>query len=166
MVSVVFYHRKDMAFSWEKFEDIRGLRVGVMQGYSAADILERLNQEGMGLSLDYATTEESNFRKLLLGRIDLFPAADGVAEWILFTRFTPEERRLITSNPKPLHPDVRARTQYLIYPKNSARSEQLDAAFDRGMKKLRESGRYDAIMRTITGGPAALDEGGNEKGKQ
>jgi polar amino acid transport system substrate-binding protein len=154
-VSMLFYHRRDVPFEWVQMEDLRQHRIGVMQGYSAAEEMEQLNKEGMGLKIEYATNEVLNFRKILDRRIDLFPAVSIVADWILREQFTPEERAQITTCADPW----KVRELYVIFPLNSERGEMLDKAFTQGVEKLRTTGRYEVHMRALQEGTPPPDQG-------
>ena len=147
-LTVRFYYRKDRAFDWAKAEDLKGYRIGLMQGYATADEMEELNEEGLGLTLDYATTEVLNFKKLLAGHIDLFPAVDVVASKVLHDRFSPEDVSAIATHPRPW----KEKPLYVVFSKNTQSGERLAQAFERGMQKLKESGRYDEMLRDFQNG--------------
>jgi polar amino acid transport system substrate-binding protein len=147
-LTVRFYYRKDRPFDWAKVEDLKGYRIGLMQGYATADEMEALNQEGLGLTLDYATTEVLNFKKLLAGRIDIFPAVETVASKILHEGFSLDQVSAIATHPLPW----KAKQLFVVFPKNSERGEQLAQAFERGMKKLKDNGRYDEMLRDFQNG--------------
>lgn len=146
--SIVFFYRKNYAFDWITIDDLKGQRIGVMQGYSSAEVFEHLKQEGMPLTLEYATTEAQNLHKLLSGRIDIFPATEVVTMKILHDNFTPQDIALITKHPQPW----KEQALYVIFSKNIHRTDHLHQAFERGMKALKESGRYDQMMQDYVAG--------------
>ena len=68
-----FYHRKGFKFDWNSFADLKGLRIGVVRGHNLGDDFAAAVVKH-GLILDEASNVESNFRKLMAGRIDVLMA--------------------------------------------------------------------------------------------
>jgi len=138
----VFFHRKDYKFRWTKDEDLAGVRIGGVAGYE-------YRFEGIpGIHLDRAPTEELNLRKLVAGRIDVVPASLDVGRYILRTRFKPEEAALIAVAPGRYNI-----TQYrLIMRRADSANAGFIARFNRGLRKLKESGRYDQYMADLAAG--------------
>lgn len=146
--SVVFFHRKNDVFDWTMVDDLKGHRIGVMQGYSSAEIFEQLKQEGAPLTLEYASTEFQNLKKLMTDRIDIFPAVKTVTMKILHDKFTTEDIALLTTHPVPWA----KQELHVIFSKNIHRTEHLHQAFERGLKTLKESGRYEQMMQDYFSG--------------
>lgn len=141
--SVVFFHRKDVNFDWKTVDDLQGYKIGVMQGYATAEEMETLKKEGKKLNLDYATTEQLKFKQLLNRRIDIFPAVEPVGQYILRENFTPAEIAQITHHSLPW----KTKQLHVVFSKKNPRTQQLYEAYERGIKKLKASGRFDEIMR-------------------
>lgn len=138
----VFFHRKGYNFSWAKDADLAGLRIGGVAGY------EYRFEEVPGVRLDRAPTEELNFRKLVAGRVDVIPASLDVGRFILRTRFKPEEADGITVAPRHYNT-----TQYRLImrradPANAGYIER----FNRGLRRLKESGKYAQYMADLAAG--------------
>lgn len=68
----LLYHRKSSDFEWETVEDLQGKTVGVTQDYAYGARLEEAHERGL-IELDVTTSDESNLRKLVKGRVDLVP---------------------------------------------------------------------------------------------
>lgn len=70
---VLFYSKEKFkdGFSWEKFEDLKGIRIGVTAGYNYGDEFSKAEKE-LGLDTDPAEGEVKNFQKLTMGRTDVF----------------------------------------------------------------------------------------------
>ena len=66
---LVFFVRKDSAISFTKLKDLRGLKIGVMRGYTYGDDFDA----SVYFTLDEANSHTSNFKKLLYGRVDAYP---------------------------------------------------------------------------------------------
>lgn len=81
--------------------------------------------------------DELNLRKLLAGRIDLFPLEREVGYHLLKTKFSSKEMAKVTYHPKPLGIDG----YYLILSKNDKRNKKMMEIFDKGMNELKAKGR-------------------------
>lgn len=139
---VVFFHRKETAFTWRRLEDLKDMAVGSTLGYRATELLKPIMCEGRG-RLDIASTDEISLRKLALGRIDVFPCVDKVGYYLLSTRLGHDMRERITHHPKALFTD----SLYLLVSRKNPNGKQLVDRFNRGLKRLRESGEYETIMQ-------------------
>jgi len=66
---LVFFVRKDSALHYSSLSDLADLKIGTMRGYTYGS-----NFDKSGLfTRDPSNSHESNFRKLLSGRIDAYP---------------------------------------------------------------------------------------------
>jgi len=138
----VFFHRKGYDFRWTRDADLVGLRIGGVAGY------EYRFEDVPGVHLDRAPTEELNFRKLVAGRIDVVAASLDVGRYILRTKFRPEEAAGVT-----VAAGGHGTTQYRLImrraePANTGYIER----FNRGLRKLKESGKYDQYMADLAAG--------------
>lgn len=144
----VFFHRHDFAFDWQTVEDLEGLRIGLIVEYSITKEFETLQQEGQALTLDIATSEDANFQKLLLDRIDIFPATREVGLQYLRQNMTPEEAAQITYHPAPW----RCGGLHLVISQQSPRADELLQTFEQGLQKLKDSGRYEQMLQDFVDG--------------
>ena len=147
----VFFHRKNFPFQWRGEQSLKGLRVGGTAGY------EYFFDRSPLLNIDKsASTDAQNFHKLLAGRFDVFPLNLDVGLSIMKTELTPQEASVLTWDPRPYNI---AHYHILFNKKNPANARHV-ALFDRGLKRLRESGRYDQVMRGFTqeGKPGSLEK--------
>ena len=137
----VFYHRQKMAFDWDSLSDLEGMAVGLTQDYSYGQTLSAAMNSGL-VNADVTTSDLANFRKLLLGRIDLFPMDPVVGEAMIGEQLGPEARARLEFHPKAL----RSALYHLPFSRDDPEAGRLRRAFDRGLAKLRESGRYQDII--------------------
>ncbi len=138
----VFFIRKGTSFRWTRDEELAGLRIGGVAGYD-------YRFEGLpGIRVDRAPTEELNLRKLLAGRVDIVPASLDVGLYILRTRFKPEDAAGIVVAPGRYNI-----TQYRLIMR---RADKANAGyierFNRGLRKLKDSGKYDQYMADLAAG--------------
>lgn len=91
-----FYYKKTMdEFSWHTLDDLKPYRIGGVIGYFYEEEFERA-----GLNVEYTSKELLNLKKLISGRIDLFPVNEWVG-WDLIRRHFPEEREQFGVLDKP-----------------------------------------------------------------
>lgn len=136
----VFYHRAEEAFQWETLSDLKGMTIGLTQGYSYGETLGEAIDRGW-VTADTTTSDAANFQKLLLDRIDLFPMDPVVGSAILNEHF-PLNGSRITFHPRPL----RKAFHHIVFDRSAPAAEELRLAFDRGITELRESGRYQTLI--------------------
>ncbi len=121
---------------FEQLSELRPLRIGGVRGY----YYEQMFHEA-GLQLDFALSEEQNFRKLRAGRVDLVPALEPVG-WELIRRlFPPEEARFFNTVSTPLHVGFNFLMSSRRYPQTPDLLEQFNSALD----KLRRNAVYKQI---------------------
>lgn len=136
--AIVFFHLKSNPLPhWETLEDLRGRHIGATEGFTYTDEFWAASAAGV-LNIEVAISDKINFRKLLKGRIDLFPSDPLVGRRILLEEFGLKAAEAVTYDPRPLT----AVTGHLLFSKNAENVEELLAAFNRGLAKLKASGRY------------------------
>ncbi len=135
----VFFHLRSVAFDWQRPEDLVPLRIGGTLGYKYAF------ENQPGIRIDRAGTDEIGFTKLLAGRFQLFPSDLYAGRDVLKRHFTPAQVALITYHPRPY-----MITQYhLIMSKQQAGNARYIALFNRGLKKLKDSGKYASYLAQL-----------------
>lgn len=139
---VVFFHLMGSQFDWKTLDDIGHLSIGVTLGYSHAEALAPAVRRNGG-QLDYAPTDFLNFEKLLAHRIDLFPCAREVGRYILQKELKAADDTQVRYHPKPLQ----SGTIHLLISRKHPDGKELVKRFNKGLKQLRASGRYDQIVR-------------------
>lgn len=133
----VFFHLKSLKFDWKSYEDLLTYRIGGAKGYTYTF------QSHPDISIEYAANEQQNLKKLLARRIDLFPSDLEVGYAFLYHYFPSTETEMVTHHKKAFEI-----TEYhLILSKRISDNKRYLALFNRGLKKLRESGRYDEIVK-------------------
>ncbi len=146
-LSDVFFHRKDLPFDWSTFEDLKSYRIGATIGYSYGDAFAEAEKNGL-ITVERISTDESNFKKLAQGRINLFPCVLEVGYEILANNISPGVANRITNHPRPL----RRVGYHVILSKKNPRSEYYAEAFNRGLQKLKDSGSYEKFLSGIVEG--------------
>ena len=75
----VFYLRRDDGHVLNQYQDLYRYRIGVVRG---SKLFDQFDQDRK-LQIDYAEDVENNFRKLLLGRVDVVAVPEGRGEYAL-----------------------------------------------------------------------------------
>ncbi|MCL7943985.1 transporter substrate-binding domain-containing protein [Marinobacter sp. ATCH36] len=136
----VLFYRKDKDFDWAEVEDLESNRIGLTQDYNYGDEFEEAVAAGT-ISTEVTTSDESNFRKLAAGRIDLFPMEPAVGIEMLKTLNLDDK---ITFHTTPLQSDY----LYLVLSRRVPESERYLEEFNEGLRKLREAGRIEELINT------------------
>lgn len=142
----VFFHRKDRSFSWESLDDLNGKTIGLTLGYAYSDIFKELKAANPAMFPE-AASDSLNLKKLLSGRIDLFPVEHAVGLYLVKTELPAEEQVQLTGHSKP----VADLYTHLLLSRAKPGNEQRMLQFDRGLQQLKASGRYGQIMQPCTG---------------
>ena len=108
-----------------------------MNSYASVLILRK-----KGIKVETVSGSEMNFKKLLMERIDLVTEDFFVGYNFIHKLFDPPKAALFTNNPVPLQQKGAFMLISKSYPGGKALAEKLD----RGLKKLKASGRYQSII--------------------
>ena len=139
-----YFHKRKPLQNWQSLLELSSFNIGATTGYSYTDEFWQFAQRGV-LNVDTVTTDVQNFKKLLKGRIDLFPMATIPAKHILKKHFTAEEIEQIAFHSRPLMVE----SSHLLFLKQSKESKQLLEAFNLGLKAIKESGKYETILNSV-----------------
>ena len=137
----VFFHLKSFRFDWKAVPDLAGMRIGATLEYFYGEPFESAEAAGR-IRVDRVPTDLHNLRKILRGRVDIFPLTREVGIYLLNTEFPPGDAAMVTHHPKPLS----SIPFHIVLARNIEENERRVKAFDRGFRRLRESGRYERIL--------------------
>ncbi|MCG8672171.1 MAG: transporter substrate-binding domain-containing protein [Pseudomonadales bacterium] len=143
---VFFYLKKNPMKEWNQLTDLVGLKVGATRSFSYTDEFWALAKDGR-LNVLEANSDELNFKKLIAGRTDLFPAAE-VVGWQALAKLEAQPREVLSTLQKPLA----EQKGHLLFPKKSARSMALSEAFNRALKAMREDGTFEQYRAELMAG--------------
>jgi len=146
----VFSYLREKDFKWSKYQDLRGLSIGLTKSYQYSDEFQAAIKQKT-FSTQVANQDILNFKKLLKRRIDLFPIDHVVAQDLLQNYFSPDDQLKIAFHPKPIHEG----TQHLLLSKQNASNKTLIKRFNEGLMRLKASGRYQQIMKDFKRGAYA-----------
>lgn len=142
--SFVFFHLKSRKIQWESLEDLKGLQIGFTRGYDYGKEFMAAVKEKK-ISVQEVTADEQNYKKLLIGRIDIFPNDPIVGYAQIRNSLSPDEAGLLTHHPK----EFEQNTLNLIISKKCVNGRLFLEKFNSGMKKLKESGRIAQMYKDL-----------------
>jgi polar amino acid transport system substrate-binding protein len=140
--AIVFFHLKTNPLtSWSTLADLKGKTIAAHEGFTYTDEFWAASKAG-DLDVEVAISDELNFRKLLKGRVDLYPSDPLTGKRVLLEKFGLEAMKSVTYHPRPLT----AVTGHLLFSKRADNIEKLVVVFNRGLATLRSSGRYALLQ--------------------
>ncbi len=147
--TMVFFHLKSFKFDWKNMKDLAGIKSGGNRGFHYGDEFQAAEKAGI-IKVDRVTNNDQNLKKILAGRIQVHPIAVIAAYGHLRKLFSPKTIELFTYHPKP----VLRKHLYLIIPKKlgEKKAKKLLSSFNKGLKLLKKSGKYDKIKKDAESG--------------
>lgn len=140
----VFFHLTSLTFDWKTFDDLSPYKIGGTLEYMYT--VEFLAAERTGkIKVDRVPRDEQNFRKLVAGRIELFPQLLDIGYYQVRVLFDSDTAKLITHHPKSFG----THAEQLLLSKKVDRSPRLVKIFNRGLKRLKESGTYNKFFEEL-----------------
>ncbi len=139
-----FFHLKGSDFDWNSYEDLRGIRIGGTSEYAYSKEFDAAEKAGI-IKTNRAPSDEIGLKKLLKGRIEVFPGEVMVTYAQIRDTFSQEDAALFTHHPKAINEDP----MYLLLSKKVAGNEAMRDLFNEGLKRLKASGRYDQIIADV-----------------
>ncbi len=97
------------------------------------------------IDIQMANSDKLNFKKLLKGRIDIFPNEQLVGRSQISNIFSDEKAKLFTYNPK----EFAISTLNLIINKKSKRANFFLNKFNSGLNKLKKSGKIEQMYKEL-----------------
>jgi len=145
--SFVFFHLKSYAFNWNSIQELKDIKIGATSKYNyGTEFMDAIASKR--LNVEFATKDEFNYKKLLAGRIQIFPNDPSVGEAQIRNSLSSEEAKLLTHSPKKFG----INTLHLIINKDNVQNKYFLDKFNAGMKKLKESGRYQQMLKDLDTG--------------
>jgi len=139
----VFFHLKTLNFDWNTMDDLTPFRISITSSYSYEKDFDSAVKQGK--IVPYIVYRDIvNIQNLIQGRVDIFPMEKKVGYALLRKNFSPEEQARVTHHPKSL--ETTFPTVIISKQIDPARAQHLVTAFNKGLKRLKQSGRYREII--------------------
>lgn len=130
------YARRGSLRLFDRIEDLRGLRVGVLRGWSYGDAFDAAVR-GRSFGVETVAADAQNFGKLERGFLDVAIAIEEAGNALLASGAYPSVRAL----PNPLAENP----SHLAFNKSAGRGELL-ARLDQALAQLRRSGEHARLV--------------------
>ncbi|WP_163832484.1 substrate-binding periplasmic protein [Spartinivicinus ruber] len=142
----VFLYLEGTVFNWETLADLKKYKVGITTGYSYGQEFDTAVKNSV-FSVSTITSDLQNIKKLLAGRIEVFPIEINVGYSIIKSNFPADKAAKIKHHPKILNTSP----TYLIVPKKlgEEKAKKIVNDFNKGLSMLKEKGRYKEILNSI-----------------
>lgn len=142
---IVFFHLKTKPMKdWESLSDLEGYRIGASRGNTYTDRFWKLGEQGV-LAIELADSDLANFKKLLAGRIDLFPSAKRRGYTLLAIHFSDDAVAALGHHEKPLA----EQTGHILFPRAKKDSLRLLQVFNEYLSRLRADGTYRRYIEAL-----------------
>lgn len=140
----VFFYLKSKPFDWKNVADLKGKNIGATIGYGYGNDFDSAEKDG-SIKVERADSDETNYKKLMAGRIDIFPN-DPIVGYIQIAQTLGKDKvALFETHPKSL----RTYSFHLVLNTKNPKNKTLMEKFNAGLKKLKASGQYDSILKEI-----------------
>lgn len=133
---LLLYGRRDRPLPFRTLDDLAGLRIGVVRGWSYGDAFDEARRHGR-MRVEEVASDAQNFSKLESGRLDLVVAVEQAGSAQLASGAFPAVVAL--SQPLAVNPT------HLAFHK-SAGMKGLLLRFDRAMQELRRTGEHERLV--------------------
>lgn len=137
----VFFYRspngREKNISYTELGELSKYRIGGVIGYYYEDLFKNA-----GIALDLVASDELNFKKLGVGRVDLVPAEENTGWYLIRNLFPKDEAANFFSTVQSFHES----NIYLMTSKQYPDGKELLESFNAALKKIKNDGRYNEIM--------------------
>jgi len=136
---VFFSYKDDSTITYEQLSDLKDYSIGGVLGYFYKKAFEEA-----GLNVSYTSDEESAFKNLVAGRVDLVPMMD-IIGWTIIKEKFPEIQRDFNTVQRPFN----VTTSSMMVSKTYPESEKILEAFNAALDSMKEDGTYQTFMDEI-----------------
>lgn len=145
---LVLFHRREQPFDWEHVEDLQGYRIATTLGYSYGLLFDEALRDGR-LSVLQSNKDDTGFRLLELGRIDLHPQ-DRAVGYAMLRRLFPVDGGGITHHPRYLNSEPLR----LLFQRDHPESAELLRLFNAHLRRLAQRGDLQRLQQSVNSGNA------------
>lgn len=135
---LVFFAKTGSGISYQKLEDLKGKKVGLIKGWTYPDSITKASF----LTIEYTDKTESNIKKLIAGRVDLIVGSRKVVIDVANRKVPGKIDQLVI-----LDPPITKNPLINVISRKTANGKDVVDAFNKGLKMIQEDGTYDAILK-------------------
>ena len=146
------FFRKESPLDWDTqapdYRNLQGRRFGAISSYNYGDLFQQAESNGV-VSVSRVSELKQAFSMLLVERVDVVISKERVARHVLNSFFSKNEIAEIASLPEQVKP---MSFDYLLISKKGAHGVAYLQAVNRGLKILRNSGKYEQFLADFNEG--------------
>jgi polar amino acid transport system substrate-binding protein len=136
---IVFFKLKSRDLTFTKIEDLKGLKIGTVLGYTSTKEFD----EATSFTKDPAKDELTNFKKLVAGKIDLV-VADKFVGLDLIKNNIPDK----VNDIEFMSNSLQDMDLYLCLSKKKEMSDKYIAIFNKHLNAMKEDGTLETILKS------------------
>ena len=140
-IQYVFFYLKKTPFDWKNINDLKGMSIGGTLKYDYGEVFQEAEEKGV-INVQRAPKDVLSFRKLLGGRIQIFPNDLDAGYELLRENFTPSQIEQFTYHPKAL----KSAPHHLLLSKKVKTNQTMIEIFNRHLKELKANGKVDQYL--------------------
>lgn len=139
--STTFVVLKSKRFAWQTLDDLKAYKIGLSRGYSYGPEFDAVTPQ---MNVEYAATDEINIKKVLKGRIDIFPVDPYVGAELIRTRLTQKQRQKLDMVDTP---NLSSDSMHVVCARTFDPCLSLLQSFNRGLAIMNKDGSLQAIIK-------------------
>ncbi|QDK42281.1 hypothetical protein DOM21_12675 [Bacteriovorax stolpii] len=139
----VLFHLKAQPFKWDKYEDLKDIRIAATRGFGGMGKEFIAAEEKKVIHVERLASDIQSFHMLFLGRVQAVASDMEVGYVLLKKNFPAKEISYVTHNDHI----IQTAKYHLVLANNLKKNEGLIKKFNLGLAQLRKSGRYDQIIK-------------------
>ncbi|MGL1933852.1 MAG: transporter substrate-binding domain-containing protein [Fibrobacterales bacterium] len=138
----VLFHRKENPINWNTLTDLKQFSLGATKSYTYTPEFYKAIEDSI-LTVDFVASDELNLKKLAAKRFDAVPMNIDVGYYLIHSKLSKKEALTITHHPNRFS----SKPTHLVFSKKNPRTPELLRKFNRGLKKLNDSGAIDQYLK-------------------
>ena len=142
--TTVFITAKAKGFKWRTLADLKPFKIGVSRGYSYGNEFDAMRGQ---FKIQEAASDEQNIKKLVNGRIDIFPIDPFVGAQIIRDKLSATESAKLKVVSEP---NLGEDGMHTVCSKKYALCEGLLKKFNEGLGKMKNDGSLQSIIKKAT----------------
>ncbi|MET3138864.1 polar amino acid transport system substrate-binding protein [Undibacterium sp. GrIS 1.2] len=141
---VGFAHLKERPFQWTKLNDLRGIKIGIVQDYANGEEFDAMVKQRV-LDTDAAPSDVSNLRKLLAHRVDVIV----IDKYVLHQLLASEPSLQADKNRIEYYPHELAKFSMHICFQRNERGLAIQKAFNLALNKIDTQKLEDSYFQQL-----------------
>ncbi len=142
--TTVFITAKDKGFKWKTLNDLKAFKIGVSRGYSYGNEFDAMRGK---FKVQEAASDEQNIKKLVSGRIDIFPIDPFVGAQIIRDKLSAADAAKLKVVSEP---NLGEDGMHAVCGKKNVQCQGILQKFNEGLAKMKADGSLQSIITKAT----------------